>query len=189
VGEEQLTELLAAWSDGDSTALERLLPLVYADLRRIAARQLRSERADHTLSATAVVHEAYVRLVGQRQVRLEDRAAFFAAAATQMRRILVDHARRRSAAKRGGHEMRVTLDEEIAAGAGRDLDLLALDQALDELGAVDPRVARIVELRFFGGLTVEETAEVVRSSPATVKRDWHSAKAWLFRELGGPPPS
>jgi len=183
VGEEQLTELLAAWSDGDSTALERLLPLVYADLRRIAARQLRSERPDHTLSATAVVHEAYVRLVGQRQVRMEDRAAFFAAAATQMRRILVDHARRRSAAKRGGHEMRVTLDEEIAAGAGRDLDLLALDQALEELGAVDPRVAHIVELRFFGGLSLEDTAVAMDLSRRTVVREWALARGWLHQRL------
>jgi len=183
VGEEQLTELLAAWSDGDSTALERLLPLVYADLRRIAARQLRSERPDHTLSATAVVHEAYVRLVGQRQVRLEDRAAFFAAAATQMRRILVDHARRRSAAKRGGHEVRVTLDEEIAAGAGRDLDLLALDQALEELAAVDPRVAHIVELRFFGGLSLEDTAVTMDLSRRTVVREWALARGWLHQRL------
>ena len=183
MGEEQLTELLAAWSDGDSTALERLLPLVYADLRRIAARQLRSERPDHTLSATAVVHEAYVRLVGQRQVRMEDRAAFFAAAATQMRRILVDHARRRSAAKRGGHEMRVTLDEEIAAGAGRDLDLLALDQALEELAAVDPRVAHIVELRFFGGLSLEDTAVAMDLSRRTVVREWALARGWLHQRL------
>ncbi|HEV8241552.1 MAG TPA: ECF-type sigma factor, partial [Thermoanaerobaculia bacterium] len=183
MAEEQLTELLAAWSDGDATALERLLPIVYQDLRRIAARQLRSERPDHTLSATAVVHEAYVRLVGQRHVRLEDRAAFFAAAATQMRRILVDHARRRSAAKRGGHEMRVTLDEEIAAGAGRDLDLLALDQALDELGAVDPRVARIVELRFFGGLSLEDTAAAMDLSRRTVVREWALARGWLHQRL------
>src|SRR5688500_16453424 len=140
VADEDVTQLLAAWSDGDPTALERLLPLVYADLRRIAGRQLRAERPDHTLSATAVVDEAYLRLVGQRQVRLEDRAQFFAAAATQMRRILVDHARRRAAAKRGGPEVRVTLDEEMAAGMQRDLDLLALDQALEELALLDPRV-------------------------------------------------
>jgi RNA polymerase sigma factor (TIGR02999 family) len=183
VGEEQVTELLAAWSEGDATALERLLPLVYADLRRIAARQLRSERPDHTLSATAVVHEAYVRLVGQRQVRIEDRTAFFAAAATQMRRILVDHARRRSAAKRGGHEVRVTLDEEIAAGAERDLDLLALDQALEELAAVDPRVARIVELRFFGGLSLDDTAVAMDLSRRTVVREWALARGWLHQRL------
>ena len=183
MGDEQVTELLAAWSDGDATALERLLPLVYADLRRIAARQLRSERPDHTLSATAVVHEAYVRLVGQRQVRMEDRAAFFAAAATQMRRILVDHARRRSAAKRGGHEVRVTLDEEIAAGAERDLDLLALDQALEELAAVDPRVARIVELRFFGGLSLDDTAVAMDLSRRTVVREWALARGWLHQRL------
>ena len=186
-----VTELLSAWGDGDRTALDRLLPLVYADLRRIAARQLRSERRDHTLSATAVVHEAYVRLVGQRRVRLEDRAQFFAAAATQMRRILVDHARRRAAAKRGGPEVRVTLDEEIAAGMERDLDLLALDRALEELEVVDPRVARIVELRFFGGLSLDDTAVAVEVSRRTVAREWALARGWLHKRLeamrGGLP--
>src|SRR6187401_2148608 len=129
MAEQDVTRLLTEWSEGDPSALDRLLPLVYADLRRLAARQLRAERPDHTLSATAVVHEAYLRLVGQRQVRLEERAQIFAAASTQMRCILVDHARRRSAGKRGGPELRVTLDEEVAAGMERDLDLLALDQA------------------------------------------------------------
>jgi RNA polymerase sigma factor (TIGR02999 family) len=183
VADEDVTQLLAAWSDGDPTALERLLPLVYADLRRIAGRQLRAERPDHTLSATAVVHEAYLRLVGQRQVRLEDRAQFFAAAATQMRRILVDHARRRAAAKRGGPEMRVTLDEEIAGGMDRDLDLLALDQALEELAVVDARVARIVELRFFGGLSLDDTALAMELSRRTVAREWALARGWLHKRL------
>src|SRR6187401_1113203 len=158
MAEQDVTRLLTEWSEGDPSALDRLLPLVYADLRRLAARQLRAERPDHTLSATAVVHEAYMRLVGQRQVRLEDRAQFFAAAATQMRRILVDHARRRAAAKRGGPELRVTLDESIAAGAERDVELLAVDRALDELAALDARVAKVVELRFFGGLSLEDAA-------------------------------
>ena len=183
MADEDVTQLLAAWSDGDPTALERLLPLVYADLRRIAARQLRAERPDHTLSATAVVHEAYLRLVGQRQVRLEERAQFFAAASTQMRRILVDHARRRSAAKRGGPELRVTLDEEVAAGMERDLDLLALDQALEELAVVDSRVARIVELRFFGGLSLDDTALAMELSRRTVAREWALARGWLHKRL------
>ncbi len=183
MADEDVTQLLAAWSDGDPTALERLLPLVYADLRRIAGRQLRAERPDHTLSATAVVHEAYLRLVGQRQVRLEDRAQFFAAAATQMRRILVDHARRRAAAKRGGPEVRVTLDEEMAGGMQRDLDLLALDQALEELAVVDSRVARIVELRFFGGLSLDDTALAMELSRRTVAREWALARGWLHKRL------
>jgi len=183
VADSDVTRLLAAWSDGDPTALDRLLPLVYADLRRIAGRQLRSERPDHTLSATAVVHEAYLRLVGQRQVSLEDRAQFFAAAAAQMRRILVDHARRRAAQKRGGPELRITLDEEIAAGDERDLDLLSLDQALDELEALDPRVARIVELRFFGGLSLDDTALAMDVSRRTVAREWALARGWLHKRL------
>jgi RNA polymerase sigma factor (TIGR02999 family) len=183
VADQDVTQLLAAWSDGDSAALDRLLPLVYADLRRIAARQLKAERRDHTLSATAVVHEAYMRLVGQRQVRLEDRAQFFAAAAAQMRRILVDHARRRAAAKRGGPQVRITLDEELAAGAERDLDLLALDHALEELGVLDPRVARIVEMRYFGGLSIEETAAATGVSRRTVIREWALARGWLHKRL------
>lgn len=183
MADQDVTQLLAAWSDGDQGALDRLLPLVYADLRRIAARQLQAERPEHTLSATAVVHEAYLRLIGQRKVRLEDRTAFFAAAAQQMRRILVDHARRRSAAKRGGPEIRVTLDEEIAAGVARDLDLIALDQALEELAAFDPRVARIVELRFFGGLSLDDTAVAMELSRRTVAREWALARGWLHKRL------
>jgi len=186
--------LLQAWSDGDRTALDRLLPLVYSDLRRIAAQKLRAERADHTLSATAVVHEAYLRLVGQRSVRLEDRAQFFAAAATQMRRILVDHARRRVAAKRGGPDLRVTLDEDLVADMGRDLDLLALDRALAELQALDARVARIVELRFFAGLSLDEAAVALDVSRRTVAREWALARGWLHKRLealrasAGPSP-
>jgi RNA polymerase sigma factor (TIGR02999 family) len=183
--EEEVTRLLEAWSGGDSTALDRLLPIVYADLKRIAANQLRSERREHTLSATAIVHEAYLKLVGQRRVRLEDRAQFFAAAATQMRRILVDHARRRAAAKRGGPEIRVTLDEGIAAAAERDLELLAVDRALDELEALDPRVAKVVELRFFGGLSLEDAALALDVSRSTVAREWALARGWLHRRLEG----
>jgi RNA polymerase sigma factor (TIGR02999 family) len=183
MAEQDVTRLLEEWSEGDPAALDRLLPLVYADLRRIAASQLRAERREHTLSATAVVHEAYLRLVGQRQVRLADRAQFFAAAATQMRRILVDHARARSAQKRGGAEVRVTLDEEIAAEITHDLDLLALDRALDELAALDPRVARIVELRFFGGLSLDDAALAMDISRRTVAREWALARAWLLRRL------
>ena len=185
MAEDEVTRLLEAWSEGDSRALDRLLPLVYADLRRIAANQLRSERSDHTLSATAVVHEAYLKLVGQRKVRLEDRAQFFAAAATQMRRILVDHARRRAAAKRGGPEMRVTLDEEIVAGAERDVELLAVDRALDELAQLDERVAKVVELRFFGGLSLDDTALALDISRSTAAREWALARGWLHRRLEG----
>ena len=192
MADPEVTELLAAWSGGDPAALDRLLPLVYADLRRIAAAQIRAERRDHTLSATAVVHEVYLRLVGQRQVRLEDRAQFFAAAATQMRRILVDHARRRAAAKRGGPAVRVTLDEQIAAEIARDLDLLSLDQALEELTLLDPRVSRIVELRFFGGLSLDDTALALDVSRRTVAREWALARSWLHKRLeairdGAPP--
>ena len=185
MADEEVTRLLEAWSGGDSKALDRLLPLVYADLRRIAANQLRSERSDHTLSATAVVHEAYLRLVGQRKVRLEDRAQFFAAAATQMRRILVDHARRRSAAKRGGPEIRVTLDEGIIAGAERDVELLAVDRALDELAQLDERVAKVVELRFFAGLSLDDTALALDISRSTAAREWALARGWLHRRLEG----
>jgi RNA polymerase sigma factor (TIGR02999 family) len=183
VADEHIDQLLAAWGDGEPAALDRLLPLVYADLRRIAARQLKAERAGHTLSATAVVHEAYLRLIGQREVRLPDRAQFFAAASALMRRVLVDHARRRSAAKRGGPEIRVELDEQLAAGVDRGLDLLALDRALEELAGLDKRVARIVELRFFGGLSLDDTALAMDVSRRTVAREWAFAKGWLLKRL------
>lgn len=177
-----VTALLAAWTDGDRTALERLVPLVYADLRRIAARRIRSENRGHTLSATALVHECYMRLVDQKSARWQNRAQFFAIASEQMRRILVDHARRRHAHKRHGG-VQITLDEAVASAPGRDLDLLALDQALVELTALDERSAKVVEMRFFGGLSIEEAAFALGISHATVEREWASARAWLFRRL------
>jgi RNA polymerase sigma factor (TIGR02999 family) len=178
-----ITALLLDWSHGDPEALEKLVPLVYAELRRLAERSLRRERAAHTLQPTAVVHEAFLKLVDQQRVEWKSRAHFFAIAAQAMRRLLVDHARARNAEKRGGFATRVALEDAVAATPPVDVDLLALDEALDRLGSLDAGQARVVELRFFGGLTVEETAEVVGSSAATVKRDWQSARAWLFREL------
>ncbi|HEY2796419.1 MAG TPA: sigma-70 family RNA polymerase sigma factor [Thermoanaerobaculia bacterium] len=177
----QVTALLRDWSGGDRAALERLMPLVYQELRRLAASYLRVERPDHTLQPTALVHEAYLRMVDQRGVNWQNRAHFFGIAAQMMRRILVDHARRRQAAKRDAAALRLQTTGEEAAG--RDPELLALDQALCGLESLDARQARIVELRFFGGLTVEETAEVAGISPATVKREWRTARAWLAREI------
>ena len=184
---KDVTGLLEAWSHGDASALERLIPIVYDDLRRVAGRRLRVEREDHTLSATALVHETYLRLMGQQPSRLENRSHFFAVASEQMRRILVDHARRRGARKRGGGTVRLTLDAEVAAGASPDLDLVAVDDALTELFALDSRQARIVEMRFFGGLAAEEAAAVLGISRATVERDWRLARAWLYRRLKSGP--
>jgi len=181
-----VTGLLIAWSDGDSQALERLWPLVQDGLRRLAYRSLQRERPGHTLQATALVNEAYLKLVDQRRVRWQERAQFFAVAARIMRRILVDHARRHGAAKRGGGGPRLTVDDSGAApGATADVDLLSLEEALERLEAIDSRQSRIVELRFFAGLTVEEVAEVLQVSPATVKSDWRMARAWLYGELAG----
>ena len=184
----EVTALLLRWQEGDRSALDRLLPLVYDQLHHLADRQLRRERQGHTLQPTAVVHETYLRLVDQKRATWQSRAQFFAVAAGMMRRVLVDHARGRRAAKRGGLAPHLAIDEVDAGIDPPSVDLVDLDDALDKLGALDADQAKIVELRFFGGLTVEETAEVVGSSPATVKRDWHSAKAWLFRELGGSSP-
>ncbi len=181
----EVTGLLAAWNEGDPAAVERLMPLVYAELHRIAERQFRRERAGHTLQPTAVVHEAYFRLVDQTRVTWKNRGHFFAIAAQAMRRILIDHARAREADKRGGREDRVALDVGIASPEPfDDVDLLALDEALGRLKALDDGQARIVELRFFGGLSIEETAEAMETSPSSVKREFRSARAWLFRELG-----
>jgi RNA polymerase sigma factor (TIGR02999 family) len=180
-----VTQLLVDWSKGDKAALDSLIPLVYEELRRQASRYLRRERVGHTLQTTALIHEAYMRLVDQRNVVWQNRAHFFGIAAQLMRRILVDHARTRKRAKRGGSDIRVSLDEATARSAPQDLDIAALDEALERLAAIDPQQGAIVELRFFSGLNVEETAEVLRISPATVKREWRIAKAWLRREMGG----
>ena len=181
---QDVTALLGDWGRGDRTALNQLLPLVYAELRRVAARQLRNERADHTLQPTALVHEAYIKLVDQRHVDWQNRAHFFGVAAQVMRRILVDHARRHSASKRGDGVRCVSIDEARDVAASDEIPILALDHALDRLEKVDAELAKIVELRAFGGLTIEEAAHVLGVSPSTAKRDWRTAKAWLTRELG-----
>ena len=182
-----VTELLLAWGAGDAGALDALVPVVYGELRRQAARALRREGAQHTLQATALVHEAYFRLVQQDRVAWRNREQFFGVAAQLIRRILIDHARARRAAKRGGAAARVTLGDgdgaADASGANDALDVLALHDALERLAALDPEQARLVELRYFGGLSIEETAEALGVSPATVKREWAVARAWLRREL------
>jgi RNA polymerase sigma factor (TIGR02999 family) len=182
---QNVTQLLIGWSKGDKQALDALLPLVYEELRRQASRYLRRERVGHTLQTTALIHEAYLKLVDQKNVQWQNRAHFFGIAAQLMRRILVDHARTRKRAKRGGSDIRVSFNEAEAMAAGKDLDIVALDEALHRLAEIDEQQSKIVELKFFSGLTVEETAEVLAISPATVKRDWSMAKAWLHRELSG----
>ena len=180
----EVTRLLLAWNAGDQAALEKLMPLVYGELRQLAERHFRKERPGHTLQPTAVVHEAYFRLVDQTRVTWKNRGHFLAIASQAMRRILIDHARGRDAAKRGGEVEKVTLDVAVASPEpSREVDILALDEALDRLKALDGSQAQIVELRFFGGLTIEETAEVMDVSASSVKRDFRSARAWLFREL------
>lgn len=178
-----ITKLLVDWGKGSKLALDGLMPLVYDELHRIASRYLRRERQGHTLQTTALINEAYLRIVDQNRVNWQSRAHFFGVAAQMMRRILVDHARSHLYAKRGGGAQKLTLDEAIATPQERDLDLVALDDALTTLAQIDPQQSRIIELRFFGGLTIEETAEVLGISPATVKRDWNMAKAWLFGEI------
>jgi RNA polymerase sigma factor (TIGR02999 family) len=183
---QDVTALLRAWSQGDAEAGERLLPIVYGELRRQAARLLRRERRDHTLQPTALVHETYLRLVEQKAADWRNRTQFFAVAARAMRRILVDHARRHGARKRGGSWDRITLDESRRAWPGEpDVDVLALEDALGELATIDPAKVRLVELRFFAGLNLEETASVLGVSESTVSREWRLARAWLFRRLGG----
>jgi RNA polymerase sigma factor (TIGR02999 family) len=181
----ELTQLLIAWSRGDARALEQLTPLVYAELRKIAHRYMNRERAGHTLQTTAVVHEAFLRLLGNPQENWQNRAHFYAIAAQMMRRILVDYARANLRAKRGGETIRVALEDVDApvTEPALDPDLIALDAALEKLTEIDPRRGRVVELRFFGGLSVEETAHVLQVAPDTVVRDWRVAKAWLFRYL------
>jgi RNA polymerase sigma factor (TIGR02999 family) len=180
----EVTSLLKHWSGGDREALERLMPLVYDELRKLARAYLRSERPDHTLQPTALVHEAYIRLIDQKNVVWQNRAHFFGIASQMMRRILVDHARRRQAAKRGAPTFHLS-DPAGEPVRERDPELLALDRALTDLERLDPRQARVVEMRFFGGLTVEEIAEVAGLSSTTVKREWRTARAWLRREVAG----
>lgn len=178
-----VTELLLAWGNGDRSALDDLVPLVHQELRRLARLQMRGERDNHTLQTTALVNEAFVRLVDLRRIRWQDRAHFLALSARLMRRILVDHARSRNYQKRGGGVDTVTLDDLVVAAPERGADLVALDDALELLGRIDPRKSQVVELRFFGGLTAEETAEALNVSPETVQRDWRLAKVWLLREI------
>lgn len=179
----EITQWLAACKGGDTATLEALLPLVYQELHRLASGFFNRERGGHTLQPTALVNEVYLRLMSQKKVSWQNRAQFFAVAAQMMRRILVSHARARQAAKRGGSDHRVTLDEGIASAPARDVNLLALDEALTKLETIDPHKSRMVELRFFSGLSVAETAEVMGVSPRTVDRQWHTAKAWLHREI------
>ena len=180
--EGDVSTLLRAWSNGDQSALDRLAPIVYGELRRLAGHYLRGERTGHSLQATALVNEAYLRLVDYKRMRWENRAHFFAVSAQLMRRILVDHARRHNL-KRGGGVQHIGLEDTAVVGGGRTEDLVVLDEAMEALAHIDPRKAQVVELRFFGGLSVEETAEVLGISPATVKRDWVTAKAWLYRDI------
>lgn len=183
---KDVTALLGNWAQGDREALNRLLPLVYQELRSLAARYLRRERPGHTLQPTALLHEAYLRLRDQERVRWQNRAHFFAVAAQMMRRVLVDHARGKRAAKRSRSDLRVSLDPAALAPDERDFDIVALDKALAELEGIDPRQSLIVELRYFGGLTIEETAEVLDVSLRAVKDDWNLAKAWLYLHVSRP---
>ena len=180
-----VTRLLAEFSGGDEHALAELMPLLYSELRRLASYYLQRERSNHTLQATALVHEAYLRLVDQKEGGWANRNQFMAVASQLMRRILVDHSRRHSSAKRGGNAEKVYLEESAVVSKGRAADVVELDDALTRLGELDPEQARLVEMRFFGGLSIEETAGVLGVSPATVKRNWSVAKAWLGRELRG----
>jgi RNA polymerase sigma factor (TIGR02999 family) len=181
----RVTQLLRAWKSGDQPALEQLIPLVHDELRRVARGYMRRERVDHTLQATALINEAYVRLVDIRQVQWQDRAHFFAMAARLMRRILIDHARSHAYLKRGAGARKLSLDEAPDVAPEKSHGLVALDDALKALELIDVRKSRVIELRFFGGLSVEETAEVLKVSPETVTRDWRLAKAWLLREIKG----
>ena len=181
----EVTILLQAWSGGNKEALDRLVPLVHRELRQIAARLMAGQRPDHTLQATALVNEAYVRLIDARETSWQDRAHFFALCARAMRQILVDYARARASAKRGGDQILIELDEALAASPMPEANILELDEALKRLETFDPRKSQMVELRFFGGLSLEETAEALKVSTKTVQRDWDLARAWLYRELRG----
>jgi RNA polymerase sigma-70 factor, ECF subfamily len=182
---QEITQLLLAWSDGDQAALEKLTPLVYAELRRLAKGYMFGERTGHTLQTTALINEAYMRLIDWKNVRWQGRAHFFGVAAQVMRRILVDFARARHYAKRGGAAQQVSLDEAVTIHEDRSAELIALDEALKSLAEIDPRKSQVVELRFFGGLSAKETAEALKVSQRTVEREWNSARAWLYRELRG----
>jgi RNA polymerase sigma-70 factor (ECF subfamily) len=181
---DDISTLLRAWSEGDQSALERLTPIVYDQLHSLARRYLKRERPGHSLQATALVNEAYMRLVDQARMQWQNRAQFFAVSAQLMRRILVDHARRHNL-KRGGGVPHVSLDEAAVVGGDQGADLVALDDAMNALARLDPRKVQVIEMRFFGGLSVEETAEVLKVSAVTVMRDWSTARAWLYRELTG----
>ena len=183
-----MTGLLRAWGGGDAAALDALVPLVEAELRRLARRHMARERRDHTLQTTALVHEAFIRLVDAQTVNWQDRAPFLGIAARLMRRVLVDHARERRAVKRGGGAPNVPFEDGMLVAAAPDLDLLALDRALEALALVDERKCRVIDMRFFAGMTVEETAEVLHVSADTVRRDWRMAKLWLLREIKGATP-
>jgi RNA polymerase sigma factor (TIGR02999 family) len=179
----EITRLLREWANGDEAALGALMPLVYAELRRLAAGYLRGEEPGHTLQPTALVHDAFLRLVGRRAPDCQNRSAFLGVAARLMRQILIDHARTRRALKRGGPAVRLSLDERLIGSPEQDIGLVALDSALERLAVADPRKSQVVELRFFGGLSVEETAAVLGISEKTVRRDWQFARVWLLREL------
>jgi RNA polymerase sigma-70 factor, ECF subfamily len=181
----QVTQLLVRWREGDQRALDELMPLVYDELRRLASRYMRGERPGHTLQTSALVNEAYLRLIGHEEIRWQDRVHFFAVAAQTMRRVLVDHARRRGNQKRGGDAHKVALDEGLIVSDERAAEVIALDDALARLAELAPRKSRLVELRFFGGLSIEEAAEVLGVSPGTVMRDWTFTKAWLRKEIAG----
>jgi RNA polymerase sigma-70 factor (ECF subfamily) len=182
---EDITELLLKWRNSDASALERLMPLVYNELRRLARKCLRAERSDHTMQTTALVNETYLRLIDASRVPWQDRAHFFAIAAQLMRRVLVDQARKRQFQKRGGNLTRISLEEAMVVSPERNVDLMALDEALDRLAKFAPRKCRVVELRFFGGLSIDETAVALGVSTDIVKREWRTAKLWLLHELGG----
>ena len=183
----EITKLLHGWQGGDRSALDALVPVVYKELRRLAHFELRKERPNHTLQSTALVHEAYFRLVGQDLPQWESRSHFFAIAAQLMRQILVDHARRRHASKRGSGVCMLTLDDAVALPQRKDVDIVAIDDALNTLAEVDPRQSRIVELRFFAGLSLKEISDVMGIATATVQRDWTAARAWLHREISRRP--
>ena len=185
VASEQITQLLVDWSKGDEFALEQLMPLVYDELRRMARRYMRSQPSGHTLQTTELIHEAYLKLAKQEEPNWQNRAHFFGAAAQAMRHILVDYARSKNSKKRGGLAEKITLADNLVAAENRSEEIVALDDALKQLAVLDERKSRVVEMKFFGGLNIEEIAEVLKLSPETVKRDWRFARTWLLRELAG----